>query len=96
MQEPYTLDGEHHLNYLQMLSLDESQIPADQVVLLREAIRKNTRLVEQKMDEIRDLFQDIPGEYEGYTIITEARKSYYLKSFLTRFIDVLCKRCEQI
>ena len=96
MQEPYTLDGDHHLNYMQMLSLDENQIPAGQVILLKEAILRNTRLVERKIDEIRDLFQDIPGEYEGYTIITEARRSYYFKSFLTRFEDVLRKQCEQI
>ena len=96
MQEPYTLDGEHHLNYMQMLSLDEDQIPAAQVVLLKQAIQRNAGLVEQKIDEIKDLFQDIPGEYEGYTIITEARRSYYYKSFLTRFEDVLRRRCEQL
>ena len=96
MQEPYTLDGDHHLNYVQMLSLEEPQIPADQVGLLKEAIRRNTGLVEQNIDEISALFQDIPGEYEGYTIISEARRTYYLKSFLTRFEDVLLRRCEQI
>lgn len=78
-----------------MLSLDENQIPAGQVILLKEAILRNTRLVERKIDEIRDWFQDIPGEYEGYTIITETCRSYYFKSFVTRFEDVLRKQCEQ-
>ena len=88
--------GKNDLNYAQMLSLEEPQIPAGQVGLLKEAIRRNTGLVEQKIDEIRNLFQDIPGEYKGYTIISEARRTYYLKSFLTRFEDVLVRRCEQI
>ena len=82
--------------FLSRKCLDESQIPVDQVILLKEAIRRNTRLVEQRIDEIRDLFQDIPGEYKGYTIISEARRTYYLKSFLIRYEDVLLRRCEQI
>ena len=31
VQEPFTIDGEHHLNYRSILDLTESEIPAAQV-----------------------------------------------------------------
>lgn len=92
MQEPFTLDGEHHLNYKSMLDLDETKIPASQVALLKGAITKNVALVESHLDEIIDFFKSIPNEYNGYEIITEPRREYYLKSFITRFEDVLKKK----
>ena len=95
IQEPFTLDGEHHLNYKSMLDLDESKIPAPQAELLKAAIIKNTKLVESKLGEITAFIKSIPSEYNGFEIITDARREYYLKSFITRFEDVLkAKACD--
>ena len=96
IQEPFTLDGEHHLNYKAMLDLDESKIPPVQVKLLKAAITKNTKLVESKLDKIIAFIKSIPNEYEGFEIITDPRRDYYLKSFITRFEDVLKRKCEGI
>ncbi len=96
IQEPFTLDGEHHLNYRLMLELDETKIPAAQVELLKDAIIKNTELVESKLDEINSLFKSIPNEHNGLEIISNPRREYYLKSFMTRFNDVLKKRRDEI
>ena len=92
IQEPFTIDGEHHLNYRSILTLTESEIPAAQVKLLHSAITKNTDLVESKLDEIVEFVKSIPNSYNGYEIISEPRREYYLKSFITRFEDVLKKR----
>ena len=92
VQEPFTIDGEHHLNYRSILDLTESEIPAAQVELLKAAVISNTELVESKLNEIIDFVKSIPGSYEGYEIISEPRREYYLKSFITRFEDVLKKR----
>ncbi len=89
IQEPFTLDGEHHLNYKAMLNLDESQIPEKQVELLKKAIAKNCILVEEKLPEIISFMKSVPNEFNGYEIITEPRREYYLKSFITRFNEVL-------
>lgn len=92
VQQPFTIDGEHHLNYRSILSLTDGEIPANQVSLLKNAITKNTDLVENKLDEIIAFIKSIPNEYNGYEIISEPRREYYLKSFITRFEDVLKKR----
>ena len=92
IQEPFTIDGEHHLNYRSILTLTESEIPAAQVKLLHSAITKNTDLVESKLDEIVEFVKSIPNSYNAYEIISEPRREYYLKSFITRFEDVLKKR----
>ena len=89
IQEPFTLDGEHHLNYRFMLDLDETKIPASQLKLLKASIVKNTQLVESKLDDIVAFIKLIPNEYNGFEIITEPRREYYLKSFITRFENVL-------
>ncbi len=89
IQEPFTLDGEHHLNYKFMLDLDETKIPASQLKLLKASIVKNTQLVESKLDDIVAFIKLIPNEYNGFEIITEPRREYYLKSFITRFENVL-------
>ena len=89
IQEPFTLDGEHHLNYKFMLDLDETKIPASQLKLLKASIVKNTKLVESKLDDIVAFIKLIPNEYNGFEIITEPRREYYLKSFITRFENVL-------
>lgn len=92
VQEPFTIDGEHHLNYRSILDLTESEIPAAQVELLKAAVISNTELVESKLNEIIEFVKSIPGSYEEYEIISEPRREYYLKSFITRFEDVLKKR----
>ena len=96
MQEPFTFDGEHHLNYKSKLELDETRIPKNQAELLKTSIIKNTDLVEKNMEEIIALFKSIPSEYKGFEIISEPRREYYLKSFMTRFEDVLKKRRNEI
>lgn len=89
IQEPFTLDGEHHLNYKTMLELDETKIPGVQVKLLKDAVEKNIALVDKNLNTIVDFIKSIPNEHNGYEIITEPRREYYLKSFVTRFEDVL-------
>lgn len=92
VQEPFTIDGEHHLNYRSILALTESEIPTAQVNFLNDAIIRNADLVENKMNEIIDFVKSIPSNHNGYEIISEPRREYYLKSFITRFEDVLQKR----
>lgn len=92
VQQPFTIDGEHHLNYKTMLDLTDSEIPEVQVKLLHDAIIRNTELVENRMVEIIEFVKSIPTKYSGYEIISEPRREYYLKSFITRFEDVLKKR----
>jgi len=92
VQEPFTLDGEHHLNYKTILELNEERIPASQVKLLKNAIIKNTKLVETHLEDIVDFIKSIPNECNGYEIISEPRREYYLKSFITRFEEVLKKK----
>lgn len=89
IQEPFILDGEHHLNYKFMLDLDETKISASQLKLLKASIVKNTQLVESKLDDIVAFIKLIPNEYNGFEIITEPRREYYIKSFITRFENVL-------
>lgn len=96
VQEPFTIDGEHHLNYRSILDLTESEIPAVQVELLKTAVISNTKLVESKLHEIIEFVKSIPGNYKGYEIISEPRREYYLKSFITRFEDVLKKRRDEL
>ena len=96
VQQPFTIDGEHHLNYRSILALTDAEIPAAQVKLLHNAIIKNINLVENKLDEIINFIKSIPNSYSGYEIISEPRREYYLKSFITRFEDVLKKRKMEI
>lgn len=63
VQEPFTIDGEHHLNYRSILDLTESEIPAAQVELLKAAVISNTELVESKLNEIIEFVKSIPGSY---------------------------------
>ena len=64
----------------------------DQVKFLNNAIIRNADLVENKLNAIIDFVKSIPSNYNGYEIISESRREYYLKSFVTRFEDVLKKR----
>jgi len=92
IQEPFTLDGEHHLNYKTMLELDETKIPGVQVKLLKDAVEKNIALVDKNLNTIVDFIKSIPNEHNGYEIITEPRREYYMKSFITRFEYVLRRK----
>lgn len=92
VQEPFTIDGEHHLNYRSMLALTKSEIPAAQAELLNNAVIKNSELVESRLPQIINFVKSIPCRHNGYEVISESRREYYLKSFITRFTDVLQKR----
>ena len=59
---------------------------------MNDAIIRNAGLVESKLAEIKDFVKSIPSNYNGYEIISEMRREYYLKSFITRFEDVLKRR----
>ena len=72
------------------------EIPAAQVELLKTAVIKNAELVESKLHEIIEFVKSIPGSYKGYEIISEPRREYYLKSFITRFEDVLKNRKNEL
>lgn len=75
-----------------MLALTESEIPAVQAELLNNAVIRNSELVESRLPQIINFVKSIPCRYDGYEIISESRREYYLKSFITRFTDVLQKR----
>lgn len=45
VQEPFTIDGEHHLNYRSILDLTESEIPAAQVENLWKHLTVPTALL---------------------------------------------------
>lgn len=86
---PFTVDGEHHLNYPRMLSLKEGEIPGKQASALRRSIVKNARLVKDHLKDIELLFDFIPEKHEEIEILTRARKKYYFESFLERFQSLL-------
>jgi hypothetical protein len=94
--EPYTLDGTTHLNYRRILSLSEKEIPAGQVKELRDSIIRNAALVEANLKAIEALFDSVPEAYEGHEVLSRARKAYYLKSFETRFEEVLLPRSQEL
>ena len=86
---PFTLDGEHHVNYARMLDLTGDVIPSVQAKKLKEAIQKNARLVEEHVADIKALFDSLPSEYSGIEVLSEERKTFYLRSFLERFEMIL-------
>lgn len=88
---PYTLDGIHHLNYRQILSLTSHEIPSSQTEELNKAIKRNIALVDSRLNEIKALFDAVPEIYSGHEVMSSARKDYYLRSFLIRFNGVLKK-----
>lgn len=96
VQMPFTLDNEHHLNYISILKLDSDKISNLQAKLLKESIKKNTALVKNHLDEIIDFINSIPSSFNNVEIISDARREYYLKSFLTRFESVLYVRYEEL
>ena len=86
---PFTLDEEHHINYSHMLDLTGDDIPNAQATLLKEAILKNARLVKEHLSEIKALFDSLPKDFKGIEVLSEERKTYYLRSFLERFEGLL-------
>jgi len=89
---PFTLDGEHHVNYARMLDLTGDVIPSVQDKILKEAIQKNARLVKEHVADIKTLFNSLPSEYSGIEVLSEERKTFYLSSFLERFEMILLPR----
>ena len=57
--------------------------------MLKEAIEKNARLVEEHVADIKALFDSLPSEYSGIEVLSEERKTFYLSSFLERFEMIL-------
>lgn len=92
---PFTLDGEHHVNFARMLELTGSEIPSGQATLLQEAIHKNAHLVEEHLEEIKTLFDGLPEEWGGIEVLSKERKAYYLRSFMERFKLLLLPKSSQ-
>lgn len=92
---PFSIDGEHHLNYTHLLSMGEMELPAKQALLLRSAIKRNAALVRDKKEAIIQLFEELPVESNGLQVLTKARKTYYLESFLAR-LEFLLARAGQL
>lgn len=86
---PFTLDGEHHLNYGKILSLTEADIPAEEAKVLKDSITRIAKLVTLKMPEIEALFASLPKDSEGLEVLSKNRGDYYLESFKARFERVL-------
>ena len=82
---PFTLDGEHHLNYGRILSLTENDIPASEIGYLKESIQRVAKLVSLRLLQIEALFASLPENSQGIEVISKERKDYYLESFKTRF-----------
>lgn len=86
---PFTLDGEHHLNYSRILSLTEAEIPTLEATLLRESIQRVAALVSSNYLAIESLFDSFPTDYQNIEVLSKARKKYYLESFNSRFEGIL-------
>lgn len=86
---PYTLNQFDHLNWRGALSLKTGDIPEEHLFLLRSSIRKNAELVEKKWKEIAELFEKTPEQYGGLSVLSEARRRYYLSSLKARVIYLL-------
>ncbi|MCQ2799929.1 MAG: HipA domain-containing protein [Bacilli bacterium] len=82
---PFTLDGVHHLNFKSILKLDENSIPEEEAELLKESMKRVAKLVHEHMDEIEELFSSLPSVSMGISVISDARREFYLSSFKFRF-----------
>jgi hypothetical protein len=94
--EPYSLDGINHLNFRKILSLSAKEIPAQEAIQLRESIIRNAALVNEHLEEIVSLFASIPISVGNQGVLSLARRTYYLKSFKTRFEKVLLARVKEL
>ncbi len=56
---------------------------------LKKAMIKNIPLFKNKMKEIKDFINSIPESYQGLTIITQARKEFYIKGMEIRLEHLL-------
>ena len=86
---PFTLDGEHHLNYGKILSLTQNDIPEKEAKCLKESIERVAKLVSLKLPQIEALFLSLPEKWQGIEVLSKTRRDYYLGSFKIRFEKIL-------
>lgn len=86
---PFTLDGEHHLNYSRILSLTQNEIPATEVDCLRQSIARVAWLVSSRLPKIEALFASLPEHYQSVEVLTHERRDYYFESFKARFTEIV-------
>ena len=86
---PFTLDGDHHLNYSRILSLTEAEIPTPELKYLKESIKRVADLVSSKFPEIEALFSSLPEQAQGLEILSKTRKDHYFESLKARFELIL-------
>lgn len=59
---------------------------------LKESIKRVSKLVEEKMNEITSFVNGIPSIFNGVDIASDLRKEYYLETFKLRFESILKKQ----
>ena len=59
---------------------------------LKESIKRVSKLVEEKMNEILSFVNDIPSTFSGVDVVSNLRKEYYLETFRMRFENILKKQ----
>ncbi len=56
---------------------------------LKQSIKRVRELVTEKKDEIISFMNDIPSSYNGVEVMSDARKEFYIKTFLIRLDELL-------
>lgn len=56
---------------------------------LKKALQRVIPNLREKIEEICNFIQDIPLEYQGLSVISSARKEFYVKGLKYRFNEVL-------
>lgn len=56
---------------------------------LKDAVLRISKKVEEKLDEIEQLFEGIPETFEGIEVMSKLRKKYYLESFKSRYFSLV-------
>ena len=75
---------------------DEKRIPITKILEIvsknsKDSISKVYRMINENMNKIEALIEDIPTDYDGIEIMSDARKEYYLKTLNIR-VDQLLKK----
>ena len=75
---------------------DEKRIPITKILAIvnqnnKESIFRVYSRINENMDKIKSLINDIPTEYNGIEIMSNARKEYYLKTIDIRIEQLLKK-----
>lgn len=77
----YSLDGENNALFRDIIKLD---IPE-----LKKSIVKNVPLIQNKLNEMKDLIDDIPNSNGEYEIISKERQEVYKIELEARFKNIL-------